>query len=91
MTKPGGGVPDPADRRLDGCRLRLDRGRGRLGGRRLRRQDRRGHGPVGCTYDTWQTKRYISDNNNFQLKYTFATDVREKHIVFGAEGGFRPY
>lgn len=44
------------------------------------------HGPVGCTYDTWQTKRYISDNNNFQLKYTFATDVREKHIVFGAEG-----
>lgn len=43
------------------------------------------HGPVGCTYDTWQTKRYISDNNNFQLKYTFATDVKEKHIVFGAE------
>jgi len=43
------------------------------------------HGPVGCTYDTWQTKRYISDNENFQLKYTFATDVREKHIVFGAE------
>ena len=28
------------------------------------------HGPVGCTYDTWQTKRYISDNDNFQLKYT---------------------
>lgn len=43
------------------------------------------HGPVGCTYDTWQTKRYISDNNNFQLKYTFATDVKEKNIVFGAE------
>ncbi|MBS1168463.1 MAG: nitrogenase alpha chain [Proteobacteria bacterium] len=43
------------------------------------------HGPVGCTYDTWQTKRYISDNNNFQLKYTFASDVKEKHIVFGAE------
>ncbi|MBK1662933.1 nitrogenase iron-iron protein, alpha chain [Rhodospirillum rubrum] len=43
------------------------------------------HGPIGCTYDTWQTKRYISDNNNFQLKYTYATDVREKHIVFGAE------
>jgi nitrogenase molybdenum-iron protein alpha chain len=43
------------------------------------------HGPVGCTYDTWQTKRYISDNNNFQLKYTFATDVKESHIVFGAE------
>jgi nitrogenase molybdenum-iron protein alpha chain len=43
------------------------------------------HGPVGCTYDTWQTKRYISDADNFQLKYTFATDVKEKHIVFGAE------
>jgi nitrogenase molybdenum-iron protein alpha chain len=43
------------------------------------------HGPVGCTYDTWQTKRYISDNDNFQLKYTFATDVKEPHIVFGAE------
>lgn len=43
------------------------------------------HGPVGCTYDTWQTKRYISDNDNFQLKYTFATDVKEKHVVFGAE------
>lgn len=43
------------------------------------------HGPVGCTYDTWQTKRYISDNDNFQLKNTFATDMKEKHIVFGAE------
>ena len=43
------------------------------------------HGPVGCTYDTWQTKRYISDNDDFQLKYTFASDVKEKHIVFGAE------
>lgn len=43
------------------------------------------HGPIGCTYDTWQTKRYISDNDNFQLKYTYATDVKEKNIVFGAE------
>ena len=43
------------------------------------------HGPVGCTYDTWQTKRYISDNDNFQLKYTFASDMKEKHVVFGAE------
>ncbi|WP_446897926.1 nitrogenase iron-iron protein, alpha chain [Clostridium sp. LBM24168] len=42
------------------------------------------HGPIGCTYDTWQTKRYISDNDNFQIKYTFATDVKEKNIVFGA-------
>lgn len=43
------------------------------------------HGPIGCTYDTWQTKRYISDNDNFQIKYTFASDMKEKHIVFGAE------
>jgi nitrogenase molybdenum-iron protein alpha chain len=43
------------------------------------------HGPVGCTYDTWQTKRYISDNNNLQIRYTFASDVKEKNIVFGAE------
>nr|WP_236993875.1 nitrogenase component 1 [Methanomassiliicoccus luminyensis] len=43
------------------------------------------HGPVGCTYDTWQTKRYISDNDNFQIKYTFASDMKEKHVVFGAE------
>ena len=39
----------------------------------------------GCTYDTWQTKRYISDNDNFQLKYTFASDMKEKHVIFGAE------
>jgi len=43
------------------------------------------HGPVGCTYDTWQTKRYISDDGNFQLKYTFASDMKESHIVFGAD------
>lgn len=43
------------------------------------------HGPVGCTYDTWQTKRYISNNDNFQIKYTYATDMKEKHVVFGAE------
>lgn len=43
------------------------------------------HGPVGCTYDTWQTKRYISDDGNFQLKYTFASDMKESHVVFGAE------
>ncbi|SDF08133.1 nitrogenase iron-iron protein, alpha chain [Desulfovibrio legallii] len=47
------------------------------------------HGPVGCTYDTWQTKRYISDDGNFQLKYTFASDMKEKHVVFGAEDQLR--
>ncbi len=43
------------------------------------------HGPSGCTYDTWHTKRYISDNDNFQLKYAWATDMKEKHVVFGGE------
>ena len=43
------------------------------------------HGPVGCTYDTWHTKRYPSDNDNFQLKYAWSTALREKHVVFGAE------
>jgi nitrogenase molybdenum-iron protein alpha chain len=43
------------------------------------------HGPVGCTYDTWHTKRYISDNDNLQLKYAWATDMKEKHVIFGAE------
>src|SRR5512133_1893828 len=43
------------------------------------------HGPVGCSYDTWHTKRYPSDNDNFQLKYAWSTGLREKHVVFGAE------
>ncbi len=43
------------------------------------------HGPIGCTYDTWHTKRYISDNDNLQLKYAWATDMKEKHVIFGAE------
>ncbi len=43
------------------------------------------HGPVGCSYDTWHTKRYPSDNGNFQLKYAWSTDMKEQHIVFGGE------
>ncbi len=43
------------------------------------------HGPVGCAYDTWHTKRYPSDNDNFQLKYVWSTGIKEKHVVFGAE------
>ncbi|HBE76209.1 MAG TPA: nitrogenase iron-iron protein, alpha chain [Firmicutes bacterium] len=43
------------------------------------------HGPIGCCYDTWHTKRYISDNDNFQLKYTWVTDMKEKNVVFGGE------
>ncbi|AIQ12504.1 nitrogenase vanadium-iron protein, alpha chain [Paenibacillus durus] len=43
------------------------------------------HGPVGCAYDTWHTKRYPSDNDNFQLKYVWSTNLKEKHIIFGGE------
>lgn len=43
------------------------------------------HGPVGCAYDTWHTKRYPSDNDNFQLKYIWSTAIKEKNVVFGAE------
>ncbi|MHC5722473.1 MAG: nitrogenase component 1, partial [Nostoc sp.] len=37
------------------------------------------HGPVGCAYDTWHTKRYPSDNGNFQLKYVWSSDMKEQH------------
>ena len=43
------------------------------------------HGPVGCAYDTWHTKRYPSDNGNFQLKYVWSSDMKEQHVVFGGE------
>ncbi|APM39166.1 nitrogenase vanadium-iron protein, alpha chain [Clostridium kluyveri] len=43
------------------------------------------HGPVGCAYNTWHTKRYPSDNDNFQLKHAWSTDVKERHVVFGGE------
>lgn len=43
------------------------------------------HGPVGCSYNTWHTKRYPSDNDNFQLKYSWSTDIKERHVVFGGE------
>lgn len=43
------------------------------------------HGPVGCAYGNWHTKRYTSDNDNFQLKYVWSSDLKESHIVFGGE------
>ncbi len=43
------------------------------------------HGPIGCAYDTWHTKRYPSDNGNFQLKYVWSSDMKEQHVVFGGE------
>lgn len=41
------------------------------------------HGPIGCSYNTWHTKRYPSDNDNFQLKYAWSSDMKEQHVVFG--------
>ncbi|BAY91254.1 MULTISPECIES: nitrogenase vanadium-iron protein, alpha chain [unclassified Tolypothrix] len=43
------------------------------------------HGPIGCAYDTWHTKRYPSDNGHFQLKYVWSSDMKEQHVVFGGE------
>ncbi len=43
------------------------------------------HGPIGCAYDTWHTKRYPSDNGNLQIKYVWSTDMKEPDIVFGGE------
>ena len=44
------------------------------------------HGPFGCAYDTWHTKRYPSDDGkHFQMKYVWSTDMKESHIVFGGE------
>ncbi|MGH1395350.1 MAG: nitrogenase vanadium-iron protein, alpha chain [Trichormus sp.] len=47
------------------------------------------HGPIGCAYDTWHTKRYPSDNGHFQLKYVWSSDMKESHIVFGGEKQLR--
>ncbi len=43
------------------------------------------HGPIGCAYDTWHTKRYPSDNDNFQLKYAWSSGMKEQHVIFGGE------
>ena len=43
------------------------------------------HGPVGVHMIPGKQKGYMSDNDNYQFKYTFATDMKEKDIVFGAE------
>ncbi len=43
------------------------------------------HGPVGCAYNTWHTKRYPSDSGNLQLKGCWSTDMREDNVVFGGE------
>ncbi len=47
------------------------------------------HGPVGCTYDTWQTKRYLSDNDIPMLRVGFPVYDRAgyyRHPVVGYAG-----
>lgn len=43
------------------------------------------HGPVGCAYNTWHTKPYPSDAENFQAKYALSTDMKESNVIFGGE------
>lgn len=46
------------------------------------------HGPIGCAYYTWGTRRnkakQVGDEKNF-LNYCFSTDMQESDIVFGGE------
>ncbi|WAM35808.1 nitrogenase component I subunit alpha [Caldicellulosiruptor acetigenus] len=42
------------------------------------------HGPIGCAYYTWSSRRHLSDSE-FHRKYCFSTDMQEKDIVFGGE------
>ena len=46
------------------------------------------HGPVGCGYYSWQTRRNLArppeGAANF-LQYCMTTDMQEDHIVFGGE------
>jgi nitrogenase molybdenum-iron protein alpha chain len=48
------------------------------------------HGPVGCGYYSWLTRRNLAkpnaDGQHF-LSYCFTTDLQEEHIVFG---GMKP-
>lgn len=50
------------------------------------------HGPVGCSYYTWGTRRHKGRSekgeNNF-LSYCFTTDMQESDIVFGGEKKLR--
>ena len=46
------------------------------------------HGPVGCSYYAWMTRRSQADvpagEANY-LNYTFTTDMTEQEIIFGGE------
>ncbi|MBI5788278.1 MAG: nitrogenase component I subunit alpha [Candidatus Schekmanbacteria bacterium] len=40
------------------------------------------HGPIGCAYYTWGTRRNLSDMA-LHRKYCFSTDLTEDNVVFG--------
>ena len=42
------------------------------------------HGPIGCSYYTWGTRKNLSDTP-LHRKYCFSTDLTEKDVVFGGE------
>lgn len=46
------------------------------------------HGPIGCAFYTWGTRRHkaVANEDGINLvPYTFSTDMRETDIVFGGE------
>lgn len=47
------------------------------------------HGPVGCAYYSWLTRRNQtrpeSDTDENFMNYCFTTDMQDEHIVFGGE------
>jgi len=49
------------------------------------------HGPIGCGFYTWGTRRNKADSpdgRNF-TQYSFSTDMRESDIIFGGEKKLR--
>lgn len=46
------------------------------------------HGPVGCSYYAWMTRRNqadVADEDQNFLNYAFTTDMTENEIIFGGE------
>ncbi|WP_440952139.1 nitrogenase molybdenum-iron protein alpha chain [Methanococcoides sp. FTZ1] len=46
------------------------------------------HGPIGCAYFTWGTRRNFAkakDGEDNYMQYCFSTDMQETDIVFGGE------
>ena len=50
------------------------------------------HGPVGCSYYSWNTRRNLFKpraNGNDYSKYCFTTDMQDEDIIFGGEKKLR--